>query len=222
LDDAGLEVCGADQLPGNDQVYQDRPFNDHELARQPLPYPVESNPLQHDNEKRTLTTICGLKKTFWLIVLFTFLVIGVGVGGGIAARFAGAKSESSNLPETTQNIAHSSSVSQITGTPQTDFQVTQLQTLTLTNDGTTVVEILTTITSARAITTQDTTHLALTVTTMPRSDPCADTLHFTTSVTWAGVSNTIYPPQVYWVYDLPSGSSCCSHCWSLTPQKCNV
>jgi hypothetical protein len=193
------------------------------------------SPPAQEIEKIRRVTLCGVRrKVFWVVTLVVVLVILAAIGGGLAALFASrnkTKNETSPQGAITENptgTASSKAASLVGGVPQTTFLGTQLITIPVTTDGTVSLEtVVTTITySPPSATVPTSTSVISTGLTTPiptnSGDPCSDTLLFSTSVTWAGVSNTLYPPQVLWKFDLPSGSSCCSKCWSLAPQKCNV
>jgi hypothetical protein len=167
------------------------------------------------------------------MTLVAVLVILVSVGGGLAARFVmGNKVKNENIGATALNQTAASAPK-----TQTPLVNSQLITIAISTDGTTSWEtIVTTITAcssptATAFSTITTKTSGTGPTTLPPptsssnsgGDPCSDTLLFESSVAWAGVANTaVNPSQVLWLFDLPSGGSCCSHCWSLAPQKCNV
>lgn len=196
---------------------------------------------KHETEKPGSATICGVRgRVFWIMALVAVLLVLISVGGGLAARFV-MENKAKN-----ENIGTATALNQTAASPvggvsktQTSLVNSQLITIAVTTDGTTswetsvttiVVGASPTATAFSTITTKTSGTGPTTVTLPPYTsssnsggDPCADTLQFKSSVLWAGVSNTaVYPPQVLWLFDLPSGGSCCSQCWSLAPQKCNV
>jgi hypothetical protein len=178
------------------------------------------------------------RKITWIIIIATLIIL-AGAAAGLAVNFlqknkSSAQGSSAPIQSTPGTDSSTLIIQSKTGSGGSTFGSDSLSYVVavVTTDGSTVYSTVTTAgVSASAVEnsggtiTGTSAASAATITQGPTSSlsaPCANTLAYTSFVSWAGVASPINPSQVLWLYDLPDGRACCEQCWAMSPQKCNV